>query len=95
MCLLPPILVSQQSEILRVKADMIKEIRLKVDDIPCTGCAEDMEIVLRDQAGILEAKVNYADDIIEIKYDSELIERPAVIHAVKRVANIRKIMREQ
>jgi len=54
-----------------------------------------MEIVLRDQVGILEAKVNYADDIIEIKYDSELIERPAVTHAVKRVANIRKIMRKQ
>jgi len=45
---------------------MIKEIKLKADDISCTGCIEDMEIILRDQAGILEAKVNYADDIIDI-----------------------------
>lgn len=77
------------------KANMIKEIKLKVDDIPCTGCAEDMETVLRDQAGILEAKVHYSDDIIDIKYDSEVIERPAVIHAARRVANISDIISEQ
>jgi len=50
---------------------MIKEIKLKVDDIPCTGCAEDMETVLRDQAGIIEVEVHYADDIIDIKYDAD------------------------
>ena len=74
---------------------MIKEIKLKVDDIPCTGCAEDMETVLRDQAGIIEAEVHYADDIIDIKYDAEVIERTAVIHAARRIANISKVISEQ
>ena len=74
---------------------MIKEIKLKTDEISCTGCIEDMEIILRDEDGILEAKVHYADGIIDIKYDPEVIERPAVIHAARRVANISKIISEQ
>ena len=74
---------------------MIKEIKLKVDDIPCTGCAEDMETVLRDQAGIIKVEVHYADEIIDIKYDPEVIERTAVIHAARRIANISKIISEQ
>lgn len=74
---------------------MIKEIKLKVDEIPCTGCAEDMGTVLRDQAGILDIEVHYADDIIYIKYDSKVIERPAVIHAARRVANISNVIWEQ
>jgi len=71
---------------------MIKEIKLKVDDISCTGCAEDMESVLLDHGGILEAKVSFADDIIDIKYDSDVIERPAVIHAARRIANISEVV---
>ena len=74
---------------------MIKKITLKVDDIVCTGCAEDMETILLDQDEILEANVKFADDIIDIKYDSEIIERPAVIHAAKRLANISEVIWEQ
>jgi copper chaperone CopZ len=74
---------------------MIKEIKLKTDDISCTGCIEDMEILLRDKHGILEAKVNYAEAIIDIKYDSEVIERAAVIHTARKVANISKVISEQ
>ena len=77
------------------KVDMIKKIKLKVDEISCTGCVEDMEIILHDQAGILEANVNYADNTIDIKYESEVIERPAVIHAARRVANVLEIIAEQ
>ena len=73
---------------------MIKEIKLKVEEIPCTGCAEDMETVLRDQDGILDVKIQYADDIVEIKYDTEEIERQAVIRAAMRIANIDKVISE-
>jgi len=72
-----------------------KEIYLKADDIPCTGCVEDMEKVLRDQEGILEATVNYAEEIIHIKYDPEVIERADVIHTARKIANISKIISEQ
>ena len=74
---------------------MLKVIKLKVDNIPCTGCAEDMETVLRDHAGIIEAEVHYADDIIAIKYDPEVIERTAVIRAARRIANISQVIMEQ
>lgn len=74
---------------------MLKHMTLKTDDIPCTGCIEDMELILRDQVGILEAKVNYAQNLIDIKYDPDLIERPAVIHAARRVANVVKVISEQ
>ena len=74
---------------------MIKAIKLKVDDIVCTGCTEDMETVLLDQDGILEAIVNFADDLIEIQYDASVIERAAVIKAAMGVANIREVISEQ
>ena len=54
-----------------------------------------METVLRDQAGIIKVEVHYADEIIDIKYDPEVIERTAVIHAARRIANISKIISEQ
>lgn len=74
---------------------MIKEIKLKTDDISCTGCIEDMERIILDQDGILDAKVHYADEIIDIKYDPAVIERAAVIHTARRVANISKIISEE
>ena len=74
---------------------MIREIKLKVDDIPCTGCADDMETVLRDQAGILEVEVHYADDIIVIKYEPEVIERQDVINTAMSIAKISRIVSEQ
>lgn len=77
------------------KSGMIKTIKLKVDDIVCTGCAEDMETVLLDQDGILEANVSFADDLIQIQYDTSMIERAAVIKAVIGVANISEIISEQ
>ena len=74
---------------------MNRELTLKLTDISCTGCAEDMEIFLRNQYGILEAHVNYAAHTIDIQYDPELIDYPAVIQAARKVANIREIITEQ
>ena len=73
---------------------MIKEIKLKVDDIVCTGCAEDMETLLLDQDGILEANVSFANETIDIQYDAEEIERDAVIQATRRIANISEVISE-
>ena len=71
---------------------MTKELKVKVGDIPCTGCAEDMEIFLRDQDGVLEVKVDYADHIINIIYDSDEVDYPTVVRNVRKVANISKII---
>ncbi|KPK50367.1 MAG: hypothetical protein AMS22_12280 [Thiotrichales bacterium SG8_50] len=77
-----------------VSNPMIRKITLQTDGIACTGCIEDMEIILRDTNGIVDAKVNYADEIIDIKYDSDIIDRTAVIHTARRIANISKIISE-
>ena len=71
---------------------MTKELKLKVGEIPCTGCAEDMETVLRNEDGIVDVKVDYAGDMILIKYDPEEIDRHSVIEAAKRVANISEVV---
>lgn len=73
----------------------IREIKLQTDEIACTGCIEDMETILRGQDGILEARVNYAEETIDIKYDPEVIERAHVIHAARRVADIVRVVSEQ
>lgn len=74
---------------------MIKHIKLKVDDIVCTGCAEDMETVLLNHDGILEADVSFATDTIEIEYETDEIERDKVIKAAMGVANISEVISEQ
>lgn len=73
---------------------MIKTIKLKASEIPCTGCAEDIEIYLRDQEGIIEVAVDYASTFIKLKYDSTETDRTAIIHAARRVANISDIIEE-
>ncbi|WP_455217379.1 heavy-metal-associated domain-containing protein [Kaarinaea lacus] len=74
---------------------MIKRIKLKVDDIVCTGCAEDMETVLLNHDGILEANVSFVDDLIDIEYDTDEIDRDAVIKAARGVANLGGVISEQ
>ena len=81
--------------ILKKDRHMTKEIKLKVREIPCTGCAEDMETVLRDEDGIVEVKVDYAGDMILIKYDPDEIDRHAVIEAAERVANISEVITQE
>lgn len=74
---------------------MIKQIKLKVDDIVCTGCAEDMETVLLNHDGILEANVSFAADLIDIEYDTDEIDREEVIKAARGIANISEVISEQ
>lgn len=74
---------------------MIKQIKLKVDDIVCTGCAEDMETVLLNNDGILEANVSFAADLIDIEYDTDEIDREEVIKAARGIANISEVISEQ
>lgn len=74
--------------------DNIKEINLKTEGIICTGCAEDMERILRETEGILDASVNYHNEIIHIKYDPKLIDRKTVYMTVRKLCNISKIISE-
>jgi len=72
----------------------IKEMKLKVEGIVCTGCAEDMKKILSETDGVLDASVNYADEIILIKYDPELIDRKKIYFAVRKLVNASEIISE-
>jgi Cu+-exporting ATPase len=63
----------------------LKEMRLKADGIVCTGCAEDMENILLDKDGIVEASVSFIDDYIHVKYDADIIDRKNVFIAVRKL----------
>lgn len=65
---------------------MTKEkIQFKINNIACAGCAEDMEKILNNREGILDASVNYSDDIISITYDSAIIDRKEVFITVRKL----------
>ncbi|GBD96483.1 MAG TPA: heavy-metal-associated domain-containing protein [Nitrospirae bacterium] len=63
----------------------IKEMKLKAEGISCSGCVEDMEKILRDTEGILSASVNYAEGLITIRYDAEIIDRKQVFLTARKL----------
>ena len=76
-------------------SENLKEMHLKADGITCTGCAEDMEKILNDNKGILHASVSFRDNIIQVKYYPDIIDRKHVFMAVRRLAFPLKILPEK
>ena len=72
----------------------ISEMKLQAEDITCISCAEDMEKILEETEGILEASVNYSDDYIYIRYDSDIINRKQVYFAARKFGTILEIISE-
>jgi len=68
---------------------------LKADDITCPGCACDIEALLREREGITDASVNYASEIISVRYDPLVIDRKAVFFAVRRLGYEVRILEEK
>jgi len=71
-----------------------KDMKLLADDITCISCAEDMEKILRETEGIVNATVNYNEDMISVRYDPEIIDRKKVYRAVRKLGTIKKILSE-
>jgi copper chaperone CopZ len=71
-----------------------REMKLLADDVTCTSCAEDMEKILRETRGIVDAEVNYNEDTISVRYDPEIIDRKKVYLAVRKLGSIKKILSE-
>ena len=63
----------------------VKEIKLQLEGITCTGCAEDMQTILRGKEGILDASVNFAEGRVNIRYDAELIDRKQIFLTVRKL----------
>lgn len=69
-------------------------MKLKVEGIVCTGCAEDMKKILSETDGVLDATINYAEETIHIEYDPEIIDRKKVYFAVRKLVNASEIISE-
>ncbi|MCG2710562.1 MAG: heavy metal-associated domain-containing protein [Thermodesulfovibrionales bacterium] len=69
-----------------------KEINLQAEGISCTGCAIDMETVLRNTNGILKAAVNYMTGIINIEYDPDEIDGEQIFAIIRKMGFRTKIL---
>ncbi len=75
--------------------DNLREMRLQADAIVCISCAEDMEKILKDKEGIVDASVSYKDDSVVVKYDPGIIDRKEVYTAVRKLTFPLKIVSEK
>ena len=63
----------------------VKKIHLKAEGITCSGCAVDMETVLRNADGIMDAKVDYASGLININFDPRELRVDQVVSMVEKL----------
>lgn len=68
------------------------KLSLQVEGISCTGCAIDMEAVLRNTSGILKAAVNYMTGIINIEYDPDEINGKQIFAIIRKMGFKTKIL---
>ncbi len=56
---------------------------LRIDGMDCPTCATVIEHALSRMDGVLEASVSYAAERLRLEYDSEKIERPAIVRRIQ------------
>ena len=62
----------------------VKKISLAAEGIICSGCAMDMEKVMRDMDGLLDVSVSYSKGSIAVTYDPAELTEEDIIATVKR-----------
>ncbi len=71
-----------------------REMKLQAEGITCSSCAKDMENILRDKDGIIDVTVRFADETIDIRYDTGVIDRKQVFIAARKLGYKVKIIHE-
>ena len=61
----------------------MKEIKLKIEGMHCTGCSTRLEKVLNNVDGVESAKVSLEEKIADIKYDETQVSEKELIEAVE------------
>ncbi len=61
------------------------KLKLKVEGIDCPGCATDVESVLLQVDGIAKVNANYAQEMITVDYDGEVISEGEIMSTIKRM----------
>ena len=56
---------------------------LRIDGMDCPTCATVIEHALQRMDGVLEASVSYAAERLHLEFDSEKIERPAIVRRIQ------------
>ena len=72
----------------------IREMKLQAKDLVCSACAADMEGILKEKQGIVDASVDYSNEVITIRYDLGAIDRKEVYLTVRKLSGISKIISE-
>lgn len=65
--------------------DKLKKINLQAEGITCTGCATDMENILRNTDGILNALVDYSTGIINVEFNPDEIRTDDIVSIAKKL----------
>ncbi len=71
-----------------------REMRFQAEDLTCSSCAGDMENILQETEGILDASVNFADETVYVRYNSTILDRKQVFSAVRKLGYSVRIIRE-
>lgn len=61
----------------------MKEVKLNIEGIHCTGCSTRLEKVLNNVDGVESAKVSLEEKKADIKYDETQVSEKELIEAVE------------
>jgi len=75
--------------------DNTKEMLFKAEDITCSGCATDMEKILQEIEGIIDAAVDFAEETVRVRYNPQKLDRKEVFLAVRKLGYKIKIIAEK
>ncbi len=75
---------NEDRQLQREKIEM-KRLSLKVDGITCSGCAVDVESVLKNADGISGAEASYADGTVNVDYHPDEINETQVRNLVRKL----------
>lgn len=62
-----------------------KRLVLELVGISCSGCAMDMENILLDTDGVDEAEVKFAEGLVTIDYDPDIIDEKELFVKVRKL----------
>ena len=61
----------------------MKEVKLNIEGMHCTGCSTRLEKVLNNVDGVEGAKVSLEEKMADIKYDETQVSEKELIEAVE------------
>lgn len=61
----------------------MKEVKLNIEGMRCTGCSTRLEKVLNNVDGVEDAKVSLEEKKADIKYDETQVSEKELIEAVE------------